>query len=96
MTNHTESTIEKLNQILNFHEKFKKAFFFKPPIKANDRRDYEEKNQLTTEVEVNGKTIKIEQYVTCTCRNIYYYIRYFENGNRVEKNISFVKKLMAA
>lgn len=89
-----DNTIETLNKVLELHEKMKGAYFYNPPTKASSRRYYEECNSLTSEFEYKGDVYKIQQETSCSCKNIYYKIRYYKNGEPFDKDIRFIKKVL--
>ena len=89
-----DSLVSKINKIINLHETMKGAYFFSSPTFANERRRYEEKYSLVSEFEYQGNLYRVEQVTNCSCRNVYYTIRYYENGKQIYKDIRFLKKIL--
>lgn len=86
----------KLQKVLELHEKMRGAYFYTPPCSARGRRSYERQNSLNTSVvDDQGNEILIQQETSCSCRNVYYKMKIFINGEKTKKDIRFVKKLLA-
>jgi len=86
--------IQTLNRIIDLHECMKGAYFFTPPNDAQSRRRYEDKHTLYSEFEYKGNRYYVKQETTCSCRNVYYKISYYENNNLVYKDIRFIKRIL--
>lgn len=84
----------ELQAIIDLHEKMSKSYFFSPPSVAAKRRKYEEYNSLDTTFSYNGDTIQVEQTTSCSCRHVYYSVKYYINGICVKKDIRFIKKIL--
>lgn len=72
--------IQKLQQVMDLHKKMSKSYFYNPPTHASARRLYEKENSLETEVEVDGVTYRFVQTTNCSCRYVYYDIKYYIDG----------------
>lgn len=83
--------LEKIEDAISFHEKFKNAYFFDPPSSANSRRSYEKHNQKDIKFIYDGKEYRYNARVTCSCKNVYY------NGvfsvDKVIKDVRAFKKI---
>ena len=81
---------EKLNAVLELHLYMSGAYFYSPPSNAYGRRSYEEKKSLETQI---GEFV-ISQVTQCSCSNVYYSMRIFQNGDGTGKDIRLVKKIL--
>lgn len=88
------NTISQLNAIIKLHEKMKGSYFYNSPMNASSRRSYEQHNSLETTITHNNQEVRVEQNTQCSCKNVYYKMSIYINGNITTKNISFVKKLL--
>lgn len=84
----------KLNDIVSLHESMKGAYFFHSPRVAALRRRYEEQHSQVTEFDYNGHHYLVEQETTCSCRNVYYSIYYYMDGEVLYKDIRYIKKMI--
>ena len=85
----------EISRIINTHEKYTKAYFWKPNQSADSRRRAErlfEKSNPDVAF-INGDN-KIEVYMTYeeSCKNCYYNCSIYLNGSK--KSISLIKKLL--
>ena len=83
--------LEKIEDAINFHEKFKNAYFFDPPSSASSRRSYEKQNQRDIKFAYNGMNYSYRGYVTCSCKNVYYYGTF--SVDKVIKDVRAFKKI---
>lgn len=83
--------LKKIEDAISFHEKFKNAYFFDPPSSANSRRSYEKHNQKDIKFIYDGKEYRYSGYVTCSCRNVYYYGTF--SVDKVIKDVRAFKKI---
>ena len=85
---------DKLEKILEIHNKMNNSYFATAPESAVERRMYEEDNSLTTEFEFKGDVYRIVQITSCAIKNVNYSIRYYINDIRVSKNISCIRNIL--
>lgn len=71
----------------------RKSFYFTPPLNASQRRKYEVNNSLYTTFRWKDDEYEINQETNCSCRNVYYYVKYKKNGCEIKTDIRFVKKI---
>jgi hypothetical protein len=71
------------------------CYFYSSPYSAASRRSYERCNSMTTEFELDGQQIRVEQGTTCSCRNVYYKMTIYIDGEKTTKNIRYIKTLLA-
>ena len=83
--------LAKIDEAITFHEKFRNAYFFKPPSCAAKRRYYEIYNQREIEFNYNGATYRYSGFTECSCNNVYYYGSFYMDGDR--KTIRVFKKI---
>lgn len=90
----TNVTIQSLESIIDLHDKMKNCYFFSSPSSAAMRRSYEKYNSMTTEFELDGQQVKVVQDTKCSCRNVYYKMTIYIDGQQVKKDIRFIKKIL--
>ena len=83
--------LEKIEDAISFHEKLKNAYFFDPPSSASSRRSYEKQNQRDIKFAYNGMNYSYRGYVTCSCKNVYYYGTF--SVDKVIKDVRAFKKI---
>lgn len=83
--------LEKIDDAISFHEKFKNAYFFEPPSSASSRRSYEKYNQRDIKFSYNGMNYPYSSRVTCSCKNVYYYGTF--SVDNVTKDVRAFKKI---
>ena len=83
--------LEKIEDAISFHEKFKNAYFFGPPSSASSRRSYEKQNQRDIKFSYNGMKYSYSSRVTCSCKNVYYYGTF--SVDQVIKDVRAFKKI---
>lgn len=83
--------LAKIDEAITFHEKFRNAYFFKPPSCAAKRRYYEIYNQREIEFNYNGAKYRYSGFTECSCNNVYYYGSFYMDGDR--KTIRVFKKI---
>lgn len=86
--------IEKLKIIICLHEKMRNSFFWTPPSNACGRRAYEERNSLETKFVFKGDTYEVIQKTECSCKNIYYSVKYKKNDEIIKADIRLIKKIL--
>lgn len=79
-----------LEDIIATHDKYKKAFFWNPHPNAASRRNAEFDYKYIFEKE--GKTYEIHQRYEESCKNCYYSLTVYVDGDK--KDIRAVKKLL--
>lgn len=80
MTNGITTAIE---EIIEEAAKMKNAYFWEPPIKAADRRWYEEKHSHEKiEWDEGGHHYSAAYTVSCSCKNIYASGYYEKDGKK--------------
>ena len=84
----------KLNSIIQLHDKMKNCFFWSSPSSSASRRNYESYNSLESSVMYNNQVIKVIQNTSCSCKNIYYSMKIYVNDELVNKDIRFIKKML--
>jgi len=87
-------TINILIRILTLHEAMKSSYFFTPPQNASSRRWYEDNHSLTSTFQYKGDIYTVEQKTSCSCRNVYYSIKYYKNDAPLNVDIRFIKKIL--
>ena len=77
------STVNQIESIVDQADKFRNSYFFAPPTKAADRRNYESYNSRpeVTWME-SGDTYTAEFRVGCSCHNVYARGIYTKNGKK--------------
>lgn len=90
--------INALESIIATAEKFKYAYFLKPPANARGRRSYEKYHSIPFfAFKYNGIEYTCEYRISCTCSNVYAEGLYTRNGNKTTltaiKNV--LKKMKA-
>ena len=83
--------LEKIEDAISFHEKFKNAYFFEPPSSASSRRSYEKHNQRDIKFIYDGKEYRYGGCARCSCKNVYY-SGFFTVDNEI-KNVRSFKKI---
>ena len=83
--------LEKIEDAISFHKKFKNAYFFDPPSSASSRRSYEKHNQRNIKFIYDGKEYRYSARVTCSCKNIYYFGTF--SVDKVIKDVRAFKKI---
>jgi hypothetical protein len=97
----------RISQILDLHEKMRNAYFWTPPGAANARRSYESRNsdsfncefelvtQLKTKQKVQKISLELECDTSCSCKNVYYHGRFYENGRKTtSKRVQTLLEIM--
>lgn len=96
---------KEIERILSTHDRYKKAYFFKPASSAYSRRS-NERNFAKTNPDVafilNGSLIRVSMKYLETSKNVYYFILITKDdfykeesaSNPVVKNISTIKNLL--
>ncbi len=82
---------ERINQLIEQHEKMRNSYFWSSPRSAYGRRNYEQQHSDSEKFEWNGKIIEVEQRTMCSIRNIYYKQVICVDG--IKKNVSVLKKI---
>ena len=80
-----------IEDAINFHERFRNAYFFTPPNRANFRRSYERYHQRDISFKYGSDTYKYIGNTECSCKNVYYYGRFYINEKR--KDVRIFKKV---
>ena len=90
----TNTAIEVLNGIIKTHDKYKGAYFWRPPVRAKDRRKNEERFPSTKLLITldNGDVISVKQEYHESCKNCYYTAKYYLNTQH--KDIRLIKKTL--
>lgn len=95
----TTATVPILEAIIRLHDKMRGSYFYTPPSSAASRRNYESTHSLTTEFEVNGQAIRVEQTTSCSCRNVYYKMHVYastpEGLAYTKKDIRYIKGILS-
>lgn len=86
--------ISKLNSIIGLHEEMRNCYFFNSPSHSWGRRAYEDSHSLDTIIFTDISIIRVVQETRCSCNNVYYSMNIYENGERLNKDIRFIKKLL--
>ena len=89
-----EKIINMLHSVITLHESMRGAYFFQSPRVAAQRRRYEETHSMKTSFEFEGMQIEIEQTTSCSCKNVYYHMDIYIDGNYQRKDIRFVKGIL--
>ena len=77
------STVNQIESIVDQADKFRNSYFFAPPTKAADRRNYESYNSRPEVKWIDsGNTYTAEFRVSCSCRNVYARGIYTKNGKK--------------
>jgi len=84
--------IEEIRTVVETHEQMKKAYFFRPPSSARQRRAYEEDRCASIRFVFDDKTYRITQTTTCSCKNVYYNLEVWVDGYK--KNVRTLKSLL--
>lgn len=74
------------------HENFKGSFFWSAPSNAAGRRQLEKENELEFSFTLQGVVYSFNQWVSCSCSNVYYSSQISVNG--AQKNIRAAKSLI--
>jgi len=90
----TTATKTNLEQIIALHASMKGCYFYTPPCGATGRRAYEKNHSLTTEFDVDGQHIRVEQGTSCSCSNVYYSMSIYIDGQKIRKDIRFIKSML--
>ena len=101
----SEQAKKEIERILDTHDRYKKAYFFKPDSTANGRRRNERmfaKNNPDVSFIKNGSLIKVSMSYSESCKNVYYSISITQDdfykeesaSNPIAKNITTIKKLI--
>lgn len=85
-------TKEQIQDVINQNEKFKNAYFWRPNQNASGRRNYETYNSRNIEGNHNGKILKLNLNISCSCKNIYVTRNFYINDKKV--TIAAIKKLL--
>jgi len=82
-----------IQDAINTHEKYKKAYFWHSPSNASGRRAMEDRFEGKDFVlhTANGK-IEVEFNFSVSCKNVYYSMSVYLNGEK--KNIKLLKKIL--
>lgn len=83
--------LEKVENAINFHEKFRHSYLFKPPLNANSRRNYEKYYQRDINFVYNHIDYRYCGYTSCSCKRVYYDGTFYENGEI--KTVRVFKKI---
>ena len=83
--------LEKIEEAISFHEKFKNAYFFDPPSSESSRRSYEKQNRRDIKFIYDRKEYRYSARVTCSCKNVYYYGTF--SVDKVIKDVRAFKKI---
>lgn len=76
-----QEIINKIGAIIDAAEKYRNAYFFKPPTSASSRRWLEDKYNLPeVEWKDGNDTYTASFSLECSCRNIYTSSCYTKNG----------------
>lgn len=89
-----DETIHILEQIIGLHESMKGYYFYIPPSQSWSRRYYEEKHSKISTFEYKGDTYLVEQNTRCSCKNVYYSVKYYKNDEQISVDIRFIKKIL--
>ena len=85
----------ELERIIETHEKYRNAYFFKPSGNASGRRRNEakfQKNNPDIQFKTNKGTVKVSMDYSESTRNVYYKLTVKLNDQ--VKNISLIKKIL--
>lgn len=80
-----------IDKAIDFHERFRNAYCFTPPSLASERRSYEQYNQRDIKFLYDGIEYRFRGYTSCSCKNVYYYGTFYENGEK--KTVRAFKKI---
>lgn len=83
-----------LESIIELHERMRNSFNWTSPSTAWSRRNYEQKHSMTNEFTVNELNYQVVQTTTCSCKNIYYKMKIYINGEESNKDIRLIKNLL--
>lgn len=84
-------TKQKIDQMIELHEKMSKSYFWNPPSLAYARRNYEEKYSMSAIFSHNEHEYNVELKTKCSCKHIYYSGSIYVDGKK--KDIRALKKL---
>lgn len=87
----SDSQHTKIRRALDQHEKFKSAYFWRPPQTAGGRRNMEKRESFEVSFRNAGTVYRYASEVRCSCRNVYYTGTFEVDGQtktvRVFKNL---------
>lgn len=81
----------KTQAIIDFRERTKGTYFWKPGMNANQRRSNERRNSFHVKAVFEGKQIEVQSYWSESCRNVYTGFTVLVDG--VKKNLAALRKL---
>lgn len=84
------STKQMIKDIIDTHDKFRNSYFWTPPRVASSRRNMEFDNEY--EFEYNGKKHRVEQTLSCSCKNVYYTLFVCVDGTK--KDVRVLKTIL--
>lgn len=87
-----KSTQNKVKDVIELHEKMKKAYFFTPPYTSEKRRSYEQENSLKLKFKNDKKIYSVEAITECSSKNVYFKLSVYENGKK--KDVRILKRLV--
>jgi len=83
-----------IDNVLEYHERYKKSYFWSVNQNAAGRRREEGKfnnGNPPFEIEVSDGVIKVIPSLSLSCKNVYYSLEVIKNDEK--KNITLLKKL---
>lgn len=86
--------IAMLEDIIILHNKMRNCYFFDSPGTASSRRYYESNNSMDTEFVYDGHKYKVDQNTSCSCKNVYYRMHIYIDGNETKKDIRLIKSIL--
>lgn len=84
----------KLQAVIDLHEEVKKRHWDCGMKDFEYRRIYEDEHSMNTELKHNNKNYLIEQETRITGKYTYYDLKIYEDGQKLDKDIRFIKKLL--
>lgn len=72
---------------VDFHERYKKAYFWSPPGNAGSRRREESRfaqQNPSYRIEKDGKVIEVHPAYSLSCKNCYYSLTVLVNGKKAD------------
>ena len=87
-------TKQRIQAVIEYHDKMQGCYFWNPPGSAHGRRKYEEANTHVLKFTHDKEKYEIRQTVKCSCKNIYYKMLVVCNGEETGHGLRFLKKLI--
>jgi hypothetical protein len=86
-------TETQLEDMIEHWEKFASCYFWSPPGRATARRSEERRHYRDIDFRVDGKPVKYEVDVSCSCKNYYCTRTLTVEGDKKAQGLRYLKKL---